>query len=105
MTAEAFAERLGGVLRNGQWSCQCPAHADKSPSLNVKQADDRIFLHCKAGCTWQEILGAMGLETQDMFDGDPPAPEDRVWYKLKHKHDKERKAEMFWEASGYLEEE
>lgn len=32
-----------------RWIARCPAHADKSPSLSIRYADDRILLHCFGG--------------------------------------------------------
>ena len=53
---------------NGQWTACCPAHADRSPSLGIRETDDsRILLHCFGGCSVEEILTAMGLEFDDLF--------------------------------------
>lgn len=52
----------------GQWSARCPAHADKGPSLSVRETPDgSVLLHCFAGCEVGEIVGAMGLELHDLF--------------------------------------
>jgi hypothetical protein len=52
----------------GQASACCPAHDDKGPSLSVRETPDgAILLHCFAGCTVAEIVGAMGLELHDLF--------------------------------------
>lgn len=67
-------ERLDKVRPAGRdtWSCCCPAHDDKSPSLTVRQASDGKWLfHCFAGCSTYEILEAVGLKWGDLFpDGD-----------------------------------
>jgi len=31
----------------------CPAHDDRNPSLSIQLADDRILIHCFAGCSPQ----------------------------------------------------
>jgi len=69
MDAERFITQLEGVKQTGkdQWIARCPAHDDKSPSLAIKQIDDRILLHDFAGCTPYEIVSAMGLELSDLF--------------------------------------
>jgi DNA primase len=47
---------------------QCPAHADKSPSLSVcETADGRILIHCFAGCGVHDVLDALGLEMKDLY--------------------------------------
>ena len=59
---------LKNVKQTGeaQWACSCPAHNDANPSLTVSLADDgRILLRCHAGCSFEEIRRAMGLEARD----------------------------------------
>lgn len=69
-------EAPGSRLRRrtgDQWSACCPAHDDRGPSLSVRElSDGRVLLHCFAGCTVDEVLGALGLEVADLF---PPKPE------------------------------
>ena len=57
--------RLDKVKRTGNGSYQacCPAHADKFPSLTIRETDDgKILLHCFGGCSVQEIVSAVGME-------------------------------------------
>ena len=66
---EIFLSRLNGVKArgNGKWIAKCPAHADKSPSFAVSQANDgKILIKCWAGCEASEILAAMGLKWSDL---------------------------------------
>lgn len=69
MDVNEFLSRLDGVRgRNGSWSAKCPAHADKSPSLSVKELQDgRILMHCFGGCGTDAVLGALGLAMTDLF--------------------------------------
>ena len=69
MTYEAFLSRLEGVHRNGkQASAKCPAHEDNTASLSVSQGEGgKILLHCHAGCSPQQIAGALGLSPKDLF--------------------------------------
>ena len=54
---------------NGQYSCRCPAHEDKSASLGIKEGDgDRILLNCFAGCDVKTILESAGLEWKDIMN-------------------------------------
>jgi hypothetical protein len=50
------------------WEACCPAHADTNPSLRVTEThDDRILLHCWAGCGARDILDALGLDWDILF--------------------------------------
>jgi len=49
------------------WIACCPAHDDKSPSLAIREVDDRLLIHCFAGCTVHEVVQAVGLELSDLF--------------------------------------
>lgn len=71
MTIEEFMKRLEGVREDhpGQYSAKCPAHDDKTASLSVgKGRDNRIVVHCHAGCDHRDILAALGLSEADLFD-------------------------------------
>ena len=70
-------------LRNAGagFTARCPAHADRGPSLSIKEGDDgRVLLHCFAGCTAQEVAAGIGLTMIDLFPPNgkprrpPPAP-------------------------------
>jgi hypothetical protein len=69
MDVNILLSRLDGVRgRNGSWSAKCPAHADRSPSLSVKELPDgRILMHCFGGCGTDAILGVLGLAMTDLF--------------------------------------
>src|SRR5262249_25779904 len=70
MTTEAFLSRLEGVRERSHdnWVARCPAHDDKFPSLSIREGDDgRVLVHCFAGCTVDEITGALGLRISDLF--------------------------------------
>src|SRR5262249_9415954 len=49
------------------YSCRCPAHDDKSPSLSIRDKNGRILLKCYAGCTNQSIVAKLGLSMRDLF--------------------------------------
>ena len=70
MRAEEIASRLKKARKTSRstWSACCPAHADKSPSLAIREADDgRILLRCFAGCEVASVIAAMGLDMSDLF--------------------------------------
>lgn len=69
MIAERFLERLEGVRSTGQdkWIAKCSAHEDKIPSLAIREVDDKVLIHCYAGCDVYEVVSAVGLELSDLF--------------------------------------
>jgi CHC2 zinc finger len=61
------------------WIACCPAHQDRSPSLSIKEQNDRILLHCFAGCSVEAICVAVHFNIKDLFrqpqlatDPEPP---------------------------------
>jgi hypothetical protein len=71
MSATArLLDRLDGAKPTGEgrWIAKCPAHADRSPSLSIRDVDDRVLLHCFAGCEVGDVLAALGLGLSDLFD-------------------------------------
>lgn len=79
MTITDFLNRLNGVRSRaqGKWSSRCPSHADKSPSLSIRKVDGKTLLYCFAGCTPEEIVGALGLKLKDLFTDTPVHPGQR----------------------------
>lgn len=57
-------DRLDGVRQTRRgWTARCPSHRDRSPSLSIAEVGGgRPLLHCHAGCTYDEITSALGLE-------------------------------------------
>ena len=50
-----------------EYQCLCPAHNDKTASLSIKNLpDERILIHCFAGCAANDILEAVGLTFDDI---------------------------------------
>lgn len=78
-TVEDVVERVLDALRKngsrvspagrGRWSAQCPSHEDRTPSLSIAQADDRVLLRCWAGCEFADVVDALRLEPRDLFAG------------------------------------
>lgn len=69
--ASRILSRLSGVrtVGEGKWIAQCPAHEDRSPSLSLRQLEDRLLIHDHAGCKPAAIVAALGLSLVDLFDG------------------------------------
>jgi len=67
---EALLARLEGVRRQGgSYRAFCPAHDDrKTPNLDIKEGEDgRALLLCRAGCSTDEVVEALGLKMRDLF--------------------------------------
>ena len=72
-----------------KWLACCPSHDDKSPSLAIKLGDDeKVLIHCFAGCEPREILSAIGLTMSDLFP-------DSTKYQKGSKPPKFNKYELF----------
>ena len=47
---------------------KCPVHDDTAASLKIQESDTgNLLLYCFAGCTFQEITQALGLDMTDCF--------------------------------------
>lgn len=68
---DVLLSRLEKVKSNGssKWLACCPAHDDKSPSLSIRDAGDRVLLHCFGGCSVYDICAAIGMGVHDLFAG------------------------------------
>ncbi|MEW6001021.1 MAG: hypothetical protein AB1729_19740 [Pseudomonadota bacterium] len=61
----------------GRWHgfyamCVCPAHADRTPSLSIRQGERGILVHCFAGCRSEDVLRAIG-RTKPILNSPPPS--------------------------------
>ena len=67
---DALLSQLRKVRKTapGEWVACCPAHEDRNPSLAVKDnGDGRILCYCHAGCSFEEIVSAVGLSASDLL--------------------------------------
>lgn len=66
-------------LQPNCWQALCPAHDDKKPSLSIQQnPDNRLLIHCHAGCGAAEVLEAIGLQFKDLFPAEKQKNYDGV---------------------------
>ena len=65
-----FLQSFDKVKRTGknQYICCCPAHYDDKPSLSIayNPIEDKIALHCHAGCDIADILAEVGKTWADV---------------------------------------
>ncbi len=78
VSVEDILSRLHGVklVGDNQWQslCPVPAHDDHRPSFHIALGDDsRILMHCKSGCSFNDICQALNIEPSDMFSNGSPA--------------------------------
>lgn len=67
-TIHEFLARFDHVEKrsNGEFLVSCSGHHDPKPSLSVRATENRILLHCFAGCSPQQILEPLQLTTKDL---------------------------------------
>lgn len=95
--AETLLPRLDGVKQTGpdRWIASCPAHADRHPSLSIRELPDgRVLIHDFGGCSAADVVAAVGLSLADLFEKPletlaPLRPRERwdrgdVWKLLVH---------------------
>lgn len=82
MNAAEVAERIGrGKQRRAGsgWSLPCPAHADSSPSLTVSDGrEGGVVLHCHAGCSFDDVLSAAGIDPKELGPQKNEGPNDII---------------------------
>jgi putative DNA primase/helicase len=62
-TAEQVAAALNAHRTPSGWQARCPAHEDRRASLSIGEGEDgRLLLHCHAGCAFDDIMTAAGIE-------------------------------------------
>lgn len=71
MTYEQVLDHFKVIQKVGNSArCICPAHADKKPSLSISKGNKGTVLHCMAGCETGDILAAVGMTWQDLYEED-----------------------------------
>ena len=44
---------------NSKFTARCPSHDDRNPSLSVTDKNGTILVYCFAGCSQDEVIGAL----------------------------------------------
>ncbi len=74
MIADRLLSRLEHVRQTApdKWIARCPAHDDRHPSLAIsEQVDGRVLIYCHALCSWESVLGAVGMDASALFPDKP----------------------------------
>lgn len=113
MTAAGrIAARLGGSHRSGRWwSCRCPAHNDRAPSLSLRDGDFGLIVRCWAGCDPRDVLNELrrrGLIAGDVSEGGRrPEPIEQVRRRETEARDEANRinaARLIWNAAKRAQE-
>lgn len=73
MNISDLLTRFQNPTRSGSgWQVRCPVHDDRTASLSVSNGGGKILMHCHAGCSTEQIVGALGLRMADLFSEPKP---------------------------------
>ncbi len=65
----SFLSSLKKIRKSGDgFIACCSGHDDRNPSLSVKLNEDKLLLHCFAGCSYEEILSGAGFKPSDFYE-------------------------------------
>ena len=63
------------LIGDNSYQCICPSHPDKKASLTITEEDNKILMHCHAGCDTNSILSKVGLIEKDLFNNVQQKPQ------------------------------
>jgi DNA primase len=59
MNAAEIARHVKGRRVGRGWQGLCPAHNDRNPSLSLTDVDQKVLVHCHAGCKQENVIEAL----------------------------------------------
>ena len=65
-------------LNNNRIVAICPSHEDKNPSLTASCTSEKILVKCQAGCTFKEIVSALGMKQSQYFTPKEKTPSGKI---------------------------
>ena len=76
-SAERIAELFGAhAIRDGIFRGNCPnCGGDSGTKFSIKDAGDRVLIHCHGGCRFEDIIRALGINAGELFDSPRPKPD------------------------------
>jgi len=70
-----FCSKLKKVKQtNNGIEALCPAHDDKKASLTASLAKEKILVKCQAGCSFDKVVSALGMEEEQFFAQEEKIP-------------------------------
>jgi 5S rRNA maturation endonuclease (ribonuclease M5) len=76
MSIDEVLLHFKNLRRTGNsWSAQCPAHDDRTPSVTIREVNGKILVYCHAGCPFERVIEAAGLNMDDLF---PDSQQPRI---------------------------
>ncbi len=95
---EDLLARLDAVRRTSRgWMTRCPAHADRTPSLSIRTTEDeRILLHCFAGCSVDAICASVDIALADLFPQSASGPIQRQEFRTDWRKTARRFEDYAW---------
>lgn len=80
MHLNEIINRFNGAKSIGEnrYQVKCPAHKDDKASLTISEEDNKILMHCHAGCDLNNILNAIGLQEKDLFNNLPKDSKPKI---------------------------
>lgn len=81
MRFDEFIRYFQGVkyTSNNSVKALCPCHRDKDPSLGISEKGDKILMNCFRNCYYKDILAAVGLKEEDMFNDEKEVKPEKTW--------------------------
>lgn len=61
-------------IRQDSFKMECPVHDDHNPSVKVTDGEKGVVIYCHAGCNTADIVAALGLKTEDLFNEESHQP-------------------------------
>jgi hypothetical protein len=79
---DVLLSRINGIKKSGKgYMCSCPAHGGHD-CLSIEEKDNRVLVHCFAGCSAQEVVESVDLRLSDLF-ADSMNPDRKREYEIK----------------------
>ena len=76
---DLFCSKLEQVKHNDNSIVAiCPSHEDKNPSLTASLTSEKILVKCQAGCTFKEIVSALGMKQSQFFTPKEKTPSGKI---------------------------
>lgn len=91
------------LIGNNSYQCKCVAHKDDKASLTVTEEDNKILLHCHAGCSTSDILRAIGLTEKDLFNNQKVKPRVVAEYIYRDEEDKPLYKVVKYEPKNFIQ--